>query len=83
MAPSDMMDGRIAAIKQGLISNDLGNKVSQGPACATGRSHIQGRLQHRGPGRVAGGANPHLGATGTSLPRRTQEGNVLGWAQAQ
>ncbi|XP_039518197.1 delta-aminolevulinic acid dehydratase-like [Pimephales promelas] len=28
IAPSDMMDGRIAAIKQALISNDLGNKVS-------------------------------------------------------
>uniref|UniRef100_A0A8D2MSA4 porphobilinogen synthase n=1 Tax=Zonotrichia albicollis TaxID=44394 RepID=A0A8D2MSA4_ZONAL len=28
VAPSDMMDGRIAAIKQALISNDLGNKVS-------------------------------------------------------
>ncbi|TRZ03571.1 hypothetical protein DNTS_013489 [Danionella cerebrum] len=28
IAPSDMMDGRIAAIKQALIANDLGNKVS-------------------------------------------------------
>ncbi|NXK94878.1 HEM2 dehydratase, partial [Formicarius rufipectus] len=28
VAPSDMMDGRIGAIKQALISNDLGNKVS-------------------------------------------------------
>ncbi|CAM9679846.1 unnamed protein product [Bubo scandiacus] len=28
VAPSDMMDGRIAAIKAALISNDLGNKVS-------------------------------------------------------
>lgn len=28
IAPSDMMDGRIGAIKQALISNDLGNKVS-------------------------------------------------------
>uniref|UniRef100_A0A8C0U5Y3 Delta-aminolevulinic acid dehydratase n=1 Tax=Cyanistes caeruleus TaxID=156563 RepID=A0A8C0U5Y3_CYACU len=28
VAPSDMMDGRIAAMKQALISNDLGNKVS-------------------------------------------------------
>ncbi|XP_005994534.1 delta-aminolevulinic acid dehydratase [Latimeria chalumnae] len=28
VAPSDMMDGRIAAIKKALISNDLGNKVS-------------------------------------------------------
>lgn len=28
IAPSDMMDGRIAAIKQALISNDLGNKVA-------------------------------------------------------
>ncbi|XP_040975516.1 delta-aminolevulinic acid dehydratase isoform X3 [Aquila chrysaetos chrysaetos] len=28
VAPSDMMDGRIAAMKVALISNDLGNKVS-------------------------------------------------------
>ncbi|NXI48999.1 HEM2 dehydratase, partial [Chloroceryle aenea] len=28
VAPSDMMDGRIAAMKEALISNDLGNKVS-------------------------------------------------------
>uniref|UniRef100_A0A673GE36 porphobilinogen synthase n=1 Tax=Sinocyclocheilus rhinocerous TaxID=307959 RepID=A0A673GE36_9TELE len=28
IAPSDMMDGRIAAIKQALIANDLGNKAS-------------------------------------------------------
>uniref|UniRef100_A0A8C9ELK5 Delta-aminolevulinic acid dehydratase n=1 Tax=Pavo cristatus TaxID=9049 RepID=A0A8C9ELK5_PAVCR len=28
VAPSDMMDGRIAAIKKALISNDMGNKVS-------------------------------------------------------
>ncbi|XP_067417632.1 delta-aminolevulinic acid dehydratase [Emydura macquarii macquarii] len=28
VAPSDMMDGRIAAIKEALISNDMGNKVS-------------------------------------------------------
>uniref|UniRef100_A0A8C3KJE6 Delta-aminolevulinic acid dehydratase n=3 Tax=Neoaves TaxID=3078114 RepID=A0A8C3KJE6_9CHAR len=28
VAPSDMMDGRIAAMKNALISNDLGNKVS-------------------------------------------------------
>ncbi|XP_066569428.1 delta-aminolevulinic acid dehydratase isoform X2 [Amia ocellicauda] len=28
IAPSDMMDGRIGAIKQALISNNLGNKVS-------------------------------------------------------
>ncbi|XP_009281907.1 PREDICTED: delta-aminolevulinic acid dehydratase [Aptenodytes forsteri] len=28
VAPSDMMDGRIAAMKKALISNDLGNKVS-------------------------------------------------------
>lgn len=28
IAPSDMMDGRIGAIKQAIISNDLGNKVS-------------------------------------------------------
>ncbi|OCT65198.1 hypothetical protein XELAEV_18041436mg [Xenopus laevis] len=28
VAPSDMMDGRIGAIKQALISNNLGNKVS-------------------------------------------------------
>ncbi|KAE8582088.1 hypothetical protein XENTR_v10019940 [Xenopus tropicalis] len=28
VAPSDMMDGRIGAIKQALVSNDLGNKVS-------------------------------------------------------
>ncbi|XP_054854411.1 delta-aminolevulinic acid dehydratase isoform X2 [Eublepharis macularius] len=28
VAPSDMMDGRIHAIKEALISNDLGNKVS-------------------------------------------------------
>lgn len=26
-----MMDGRIAAIKQALISSDMGNKVSMGP----------------------------------------------------
>ncbi|KAG7499383.1 delta-aminolevulinic acid dehydratase [Solea senegalensis] len=28
IAPSDMMDGRVGAIKQALISNGLGNKVS-------------------------------------------------------
>ncbi|XP_069465893.1 delta-aminolevulinic acid dehydratase [Ambystoma mexicanum] len=28
VAPSDMMDGRIGSIKNALISNDLGNKVS-------------------------------------------------------
>ncbi|NWU63766.1 HEM2 dehydratase, partial [Pterocles burchelli] len=28
VAPSDMMDGRVAAMKNALISNDLGNKVS-------------------------------------------------------
>ena len=28
VAPSDMMDGRIAAIKDALLSNGLGNKVS-------------------------------------------------------
>ncbi|KAF4114025.1 hypothetical protein G5714_004248 [Onychostoma macrolepis] len=28
ITPSDMMDGRIAAIKQALIANNLGNKVS-------------------------------------------------------
>ncbi|XP_029469243.1 delta-aminolevulinic acid dehydratase isoform X1 [Rhinatrema bivittatum] len=28
VAPSDMMDGRIGAIKQALISNDMANKVS-------------------------------------------------------
>ncbi|KAK6470994.1 delta-aminolevulinic acid dehydratase-like isoform X1 [Huso huso] len=28
VAPSDMMDGRIGAIKQALLSNELGNKVS-------------------------------------------------------
>ncbi|XP_015278592.1 PREDICTED: delta-aminolevulinic acid dehydratase [Gekko japonicus] len=28
VAPSDMMDGRIRAIKEALISNDMGNKVS-------------------------------------------------------
>nr|XP_020664846.1 delta-aminolevulinic acid dehydratase [Pogona vitticeps] len=28
VAPSDMMDGRIRAIKEALVSNDLGNKVS-------------------------------------------------------
>ncbi|XP_075375590.1 delta-aminolevulinic acid dehydratase isoform X1 [Mycteria americana] len=28
VAPSDMMDGRVAAMKKALISNDLGNKVS-------------------------------------------------------
>lgn len=28
IAPSDMMDGRIASIKQALISNDFGNKVN-------------------------------------------------------
>uniref|UniRef100_A0AAY4CGW5 Delta-aminolevulinic acid dehydratase n=1 Tax=Denticeps clupeoides TaxID=299321 RepID=A0AAY4CGW5_9TELE len=28
IAPSDMMDGRVGAIKQALLSNDLGNKVS-------------------------------------------------------
>nr|XP_033816572.1 delta-aminolevulinic acid dehydratase isoform X2 [Geotrypetes seraphini] len=28
IAPSDMMDGRIGAIKQALISNDMANKVS-------------------------------------------------------
>lgn len=27
IAPSDMMDGRVRAIKQALISNGLGNKV--------------------------------------------------------
>ncbi|KAI5089183.1 delta-aminolevulinic acid dehydratase [Silurus meridionalis] len=29
IAPSDMMDGRIAAIKQALISNDVGNKFHE------------------------------------------------------
>lgn len=33
VAPSDMMDGRIAAMKNALISNDLGNKVSSGSPC--------------------------------------------------
>lgn len=33
VAPSDMMDGRIAAIKKALISNDMGNKVSMKPVC--------------------------------------------------
>eukprot|EP00062_Callorhinchus_milii_P014823 gi/632964411/ref/XP_007898386.1/ PREDICTED: delta-aminolevulinic acid dehydratase isoform X1 [Callorhinchus milii] len=28
VAPSDMMDGRVGAMKQALISNDMGNKVS-------------------------------------------------------
>ncbi|XP_028664584.1 delta-aminolevulinic acid dehydratase [Erpetoichthys calabaricus] len=28
IAPSDMMDGRVGAIKQALLSNNLGNKVS-------------------------------------------------------
>uniref|UniRef100_A0A8C7W4C7 Delta-aminolevulinic acid dehydratase n=1 Tax=Oncorhynchus mykiss TaxID=8022 RepID=A0A8C7W4C7_ONCMY len=28
IAPSDMMDGRVGAIKQSLMSNDMGNKVS-------------------------------------------------------
>ncbi|XP_078281912.1 delta-aminolevulinic acid dehydratase [Rhinoraja longicauda] len=28
VAPSDMMDGRVGSIKQALVSNDLGNKVS-------------------------------------------------------
>lgn len=28
IAPSDMMDGRVRAIKQALISNGLGNKVN-------------------------------------------------------
>lgn len=28
VAPSDMMDGRIHAIKEALVANDLGNKVS-------------------------------------------------------
>lgn len=79
MAPSDMMDGRIAAIKQALISNDLGNKVSQGAACAT--SHIHGRLQYSRTGQVAEEQSP-LGATGIALPQHTQEGDVLGWAQA-
>lgn len=30
MAPSDMMDGRIAAMKEALISNNMGNKVGRG-----------------------------------------------------
>lgn len=29
IAPSDMMDGRIRAIKQALLSNGLGNKVCE------------------------------------------------------
>ncbi|XP_034507356.1 delta-aminolevulinic acid dehydratase-like, partial [Ailuropoda melanoleuca] len=28
VAPSDMMDGRICAIKEALLANDMGNKVS-------------------------------------------------------
>ena len=28
VAPSDMMDGRIAAIKDALLNNGVGNKVS-------------------------------------------------------
>ena len=42
VAPSDMMDGRIAAMKKALISNDLGNKVSSGSACAEGRGDVHG-----------------------------------------
>lgn len=30
VAPSDMMDGRVGAIKQALIANDMGNKVGGG-----------------------------------------------------
>ena len=29
IAPSDMMDGRVRAIKQALMSNEMGNKVHQ------------------------------------------------------
>lgn len=54
VAPSDMMDGRIAAMKQALISNDLGNKVSQGPVCATGTSHSRGGCS-TGTGQAAEG----------------------------
>lgn len=79
VAPSDMMDGRIAAIKQALISNDLGNKVSQGPVCATGTSHPHGKLQHSWDRASGRRSKPLLGATGIALSRHTQEGNVLGW----
>lgn len=49
IAPSDMMDGRIAAIKAALISNDLGNKVSTGSACAKGRTGAQGEAAQQDP----------------------------------
>ncbi|KFR15844.1 Delta-aminolevulinic acid dehydratase, partial [Opisthocomus hoazin] len=77
VAPSDMMDGRVAAIKVVLISNDLGNKVSSGSARAKGRSDVHreaAQRQELGKRREEQAPRCPGGAAGISLPRCTQEG---------
>jgi len=81
-----MMDGRVAAIKAVLISNDLGNKVSSGSARAKGRSDVHreaAQRQELGKRREEQAPRCPGGAAGISLPRCTQEGNVLGWTRGQ
>lgn len=81
VAPSDMMDGRIAAMKAALISNDLGNKVSSGSACAKGRSDVHKEaVPQQDLGKQWEKQTPTLPRMchRHSPPRCMQEGNVLG-----
>lgn len=84
MAPSDMMDGRIAAIKQALISNDLGNKVSQGLCVPQAGASSMGGCSTAGQGKGQEGQTLP-GATGTALPGTHRrecpwlQGNAQAW----
>lgn len=74
-----MMDGRIAAMKAALISNDLGNKVSLGSACAKGRSDVHKEAApQQDLGKQWEKQTPTLPRMCHSPPRCMQEWNVLG-----
>ncbi|KAM6243849.1 delta-aminolevulinic acid dehydratase isoform 2-T3 [Porphyrio hochstetteri] len=75
VAPSDMMDGRIAAMKAALISNDLGNKGRCTiQTCLRRQAMLPAAPGRQGPGDAccgpgcAGGSGHADGEAGDALP---------------
>lgn len=70
-------DGRAhCSHKAGTDLQRPGQQGEPGPVCATGRSHLHGRLQHSGAGQGAVGANPPW-CHGHCPAWHTQEGMSL------
>ncbi|XP_073170556.1 delta-aminolevulinic acid dehydratase isoform X4 [Lepidochelys kempii] len=76
VAPSDMMDGRIAAMKEALISNNMGNKRRCAvQTCIRRPTMLPASPRRPGPGPAscgpgcAGGSRHADGEAGDALPR--------------